>query len=123
MRLQSNSFNAIINPNYQKNVMSRVTKTTEEVEPEEQSQQERQSLPPSQRVDVAYKLIYGEDAEVPSQHESIITSEASEWQIRHYMGGLFATPSNHLLTQRFSNVDEFLVWFNQAYPLQTGLNV
>jgi|GEM_PF-6519160 len=79
---------------------------------------EGQPLPPNERVDAAYKLVYGEDAEVPTRHESIVTPEAAEWQIRYYMGGLFAVPNDHPLTQRFSNVDELLTWFDQAYPIQ-----
>lgn len=79
---------------------------------------EGQPLPPNQRVDAAYKLVYGEDAEVPTRHESIVTPEAAEWQIRYYMGGLFAEPNDHPLTQKFSNVDELLAWFNQTYPVQ-----
>lgn len=79
---------------------------------------EGQPLPPSQRVDAAYKLVYGEDSEVPTRHESIVTPEAAEWQIRYYMGGLFAVPNDHPLTRRFSDVDEVLTWFDQAYPPQ-----
>lgn len=77
-----------------------------------------QPLPPNQRVDAAYKLVYGESAEVPTKHEAIVTPESAEWQIRYYMGGLFAVPNNHLLTQKFSSVDELLTWFDQAYPIQ-----
>ena len=76
------------------------------------------SLSPNQRVDAAYKLVYGENGEVPTRHESIVTAEAAEWQIRYYMGGLFAEPNDHPLAQKFSNVDELLTWFNEAYPLQ-----
>lgn len=79
---------------------------------------EGQPLPHSQRVDAAYKLVYGEAAEVPTRHESIVTPEAAEWQIRYYMGGLFAVPNDHPLTQKFSSVDELLTWFDQTYPVQ-----
>lgn len=95
---------------------------TKEVELEElQSSTEQpteQSAPmsPEERANKAYKLVYGEDAEVPIEHKAINTAQDADWFIRSYMGGMFATPNDHLLTQKFSNLEELLGWFDQTYP-------
>jgi hypothetical protein len=77
---------------------------------------EGQRLPPNERVNAAYKLVYGENAEIPIQHESIATDQDADWHIRSYMGGLFATPNDHPLTQKFNDLEELLEWFNETYP-------
>jgi hypothetical protein len=82
---------------------------------------EGQPLPPNERVNAAYKLVYGENAEIPIQHESIITDQDADWHIRSYMGGLFATPNDHPLTQKFNNLEKLLEWFNETYPVQAGV--
>lgn len=81
---------------------------------------EGQPLPPNERVNAAYKLVYGENAEIPIQHESIATEQDADWHIRSYMGGLFATPNDHPLTQKFNNLEELLEWFNKTYPVSAG---
>ena len=77
-----------------------------------------QPLPPNERVNAAYKLVYGEGAEIPIRHQSIATAQDADWFIRSYMGRLFATPNDNPLTQRFSNLEELLTWFDQTYPIQ-----
>lgn len=79
---------------------------------------EGQPLAPNERVNAAYKLVYGDDAEIPIKHESIATAQDADWFIRSYMGGLFATPNDNPLTQKFSNLEELLTWFDQNYPAQ-----
>ncbi|HLO51390.1 MAG TPA: hypothetical protein VK211_23450 [Kamptonema sp.] len=79
---------------------------------------EGQPLPPNERVNAAYKLVYGEGAEIPIRHKSITTAQDADWFIRSYMGGLFATPNDNPLTQRFSNLEELLTWFDRTYPAQ-----
>ena len=97
---------------------------TKEVELEElQSSREQlteQSAPmsPEERANKAYKLVYGEDAEVPIEHKAINTAQGADWFIRSYMGGLFATPNDHPLTQNFSDLEELLEWFDDFYPAQ-----
>ena len=78
---------------------------------------EGQRLPPNERVNAAYKLVYGENAEIPIQHELIATDQDADWHIRSYMGGLFATPNDHPLTQKFNDLEELLEWFNKTYPV------
>ncbi|MEG4406449.1 hypothetical protein [Microcoleus sp. MON2_D5] len=78
---------------------------------------EGQPLPPNERVNAAYKLVYGENAEIPIKHESIVTEQDADWHIRSYMGGLFATPNQHPMTQQFNNLEELLDWFNKTYPV------
>lgn len=140
----SNGFNVTINSNY-KNTMNRPTKTasnimqpesleepTEQPNPKEAPQSEQptepqiqkplltegQPLPPNERVNAAYKLVYGEGAEIPIKHKSITTAQDADWFIRSYMGGLFATSNDNLLTKKFSNLEELLTWFDQTYPTQ-----
>lgn len=79
---------------------------------------EGQLLSPSERVNAAYKLVYGKNAEIPIRHESIDNEQDADWFVRSYMGILFATPNDNPLTQKFSNLDELLTWFYQVYLLQ-----
>ena len=69
------------------------------------------------RADKAYDLVYGDDGDNVIRHGAINTAESADWYVRSYMGGLFATPNDNPLRQRFSNLDELLVWFNATYPL------
>ncbi len=79
---------------------------------------EGQLLSPNERVNAAYKLVYGKNAEIPIRHESIDNERDADWFVRSYMGILFATRNDNPLTQKFSNLDELLAWFYQVYPLQ-----
>ncbi|MEG4149602.1 hypothetical protein [Microcoleus sp. Pol12B5] len=79
---------------------------------------EGQLLSPNERVNAAYKLVYGEGAEIPIRHESIDNERDADWFVRSYMGILFATRNDNPLSQKFSNLDELLTWFYQVYPLQ-----
>lgn len=96
------------------------SQSDQQTEPQIQKPQspESQPLPPNERVNAAYKLVYGEGAEIPIRHESIATAQDADWFIRSYMGGLFAAPNDNPLTQRFSNLEELLTWFDQTYQAQ-----
>lgn len=78
---------------------------------------ESRPLPSNERINAAYKLVYGENAKMPPKDEAIAQPD-DEWFIRSFFGALFATPNDNPLTQKFSNLDELLTWFYQAYPLQ-----
>lgn len=79
---------------------------------------EGQLLSPNERVNAAYKLVYGKNAEIPIRHESIDNERDADWFVRSYLGILFATQNDNPLSQKFSNLDELLTWFYQVYPLQ-----
>ena len=74
-------------------------------------------LSPIGRANKAYDLVYGDDGDNVIRHGAINTAESADWYVRSYMGGLFASHTDNPLRQRFSNLDELLVWFNATYPL------
>ena len=74
-------------------------------------------LSPIGRADKAYELVHGDDGDSELRHGAIDTAESADWYVRSYMGTLFASPTDNPLRQRFSNLDELLVWFNATYPL------
>ena len=91
-------------------------------------------LSPIGRADKAYELVHGDDGDnvirhgaidtaesadwyVRSYHGAINTAESADWYVRSYMGTLFASPTDNPLRQRFSNLDELLIWFDTTYPL------
>lgn len=92
--------------------------STEKVELDELSTKQSAPLSPEERANKAYRLVWGEKAESPIRDKSINTAQDADWFVRSYLGVLFATPNDHPLTQKFSNVDELLVWFDQTYPAQ-----
>ena len=73
-------------------------------------------LSPIGRADKAYELVHGDDGDNVIRHGAIDTAESADWYVRSYMGGLFATPNDNPLRQRFSNLDELLTWFDKTYP-------
>ena len=74
-------------------------------------------LSPIKRADKAYELVHGDDGDSELRHGAIDTAESADWYVRSYMSGLFASHTDNPLRQRFSNLDELLVWFNATYPL------
>lgn len=91
---------------------------TKEVELDELSTKQSTPLSPEERANKAYILVYGENAEIPIEHESISTAQKADWFIRSYLGRLFATPNDNPLTQTFGDFLKLLVWFDQTYPAQ-----
>ncbi len=91
---------------------------TEESELGELSAKQSAPLSPEERANKAYVLVYGEDAKIPTEHKSIRTAQDADWFIRSYLGRLFATPNDNPLTEKFKNLEELLVGFDQAYPAQ-----
>ena len=94
-------------------------KTTNKESPEQpQSSAESVTpLSPIGRANKAYDLVHGDDGNNVIRHGAIDTAESADWYVRSYMGGLFATPNDNPLRQRFSNLDELLIWFDATYPL------
>lgn len=82
---------------------------------------EGQPLSPNERVNVAYRLVYGENAEILIGHEAIVTAQDADWFVRSYIGGLFATPNDNPLTQKFDNLEQFLTWFDETYPVDDSI--
>lgn len=91
---------------------------TEETELGELSAKQSAPLSPEERANKAYKLVYGEDAEIPIRDKAIETAQDADWFVRSYIGGMFATPNDHPLTQNFSDLEELLAWFDETYPAQ-----
>lgn len=94
-------------------------KTTNKESPEQPqfSSEPVTPLSPIGRADKAYELVHGDDGDSELRHGAINTAESADWYVRSYMGTLFASPTNNPLRQRFSNLDELLVWFDATYPL------
>jgi len=103
--------------------MSKTTDTTPKTINKESPEQPQSSaepvtpLSPIGRADKAYELVHGDDGDSELRHGAINTAESADWYVRSYMETLFASPTNNPLRQRFSNLDELLVWFNATYPL------
>ena len=96
-----------------------MSKTTNKESPE-QSQSSAEPvtpLSPIGRANKAYELVHGDDGDNVIRHGAIDTAESANWYVRSYMGTLFASPTNNPLRQRFSNLDELLIWFDATYPL------
>ena len=91
---------------------------TEETELGELSAKQSTPLSPEERANKAYKLVYGEDAEIPIRDKAVETAQDADWFVRSYIGEMFAAPNNHPLTQKFSNLEELLTWFDETYPAQ-----
>lgn len=91
---------------------------TEESELGELSAKQSTPLSPEERANKAYKLVYGENAEIPIRDKAVETAQDADWFVRSYMGGMFATPNDHPLVQKFSNLEELLTWFDETYPAQ-----
>ena len=103
--------------------MSKTTDTMPKTTNTENSEQPQSSaelvtpLSPIGRANKAYDLVHGDDGDSELRHGAIDTAESADWYVRSYMGGLFASHTDNPLRQRFSNLDEPLVWFNATYPL------
>ena len=103
--------------------MSKTTDTMPKTTNKENSEQPQSSaelvtpLSPIGRANKAYDLVHGDDGDSELRHGAIDTAESADWYVRSYMGGLFASHTDNPLRQRFSNLDELLVWFNATYPL------
>ena len=74
-------------------------------------------LSPIGRADKAYELVHGDDGDNVIRHGAIDIAESADWYVRSYMGGLFATPNDNPLRQKFDNLEQLLVWFDTTYPL------
>ena len=103
--------------------MSKTTDTTPKTTNKESPEQPQFSaepvtpLSPIGRADKAYELVHGNDGDSELRHGAIDTAESADWYVRSYMGTLFASPTDNPLRQRFSNLDELLIWFDATYPL------
>ena len=78
-------------------------------------------LSPIGRADKAYDLVHGDDGDSELRHGAIDTAESADWYVRSYMGGLFATPNDNPLTQKFDNLEQLLTWFDKTYPIDDSI--